>query len=199
MRMAWRSFIRNRRATLAAALAAAALVAFLLVYSDNIRRSEVELGNAYDTIPVDAYLAGTSATQPPRFNNELYQQILSSGFVAASRAAAECQVHSRDTLRALDSIEMDAALLEYAPGIEWLEGYDESLFAGEQAVCIAPRSAELALGEEARLPMRTRRSVVAVLTVVGLYGSEYDGYNGVTYYCPLPVLRGLYEENGMPF
>ena len=44
--------------------------------------------------------------------------------------------------------------------------------------------------------MRTRRSVVAVLTVVGLYGSEYDGYNGVTYYCPLPVLRGLYEENG---
>ena len=47
--------------------------------------------------------------------------------------------------------------------------------------------------------MRTRRSVVAVLTVVGLYGSEYDGYNGVTYYCPLPVLRGLYEENGMPF
>lgn len=199
MRMAWRSFIRNRRATLAAALAAAALVAFLLVYSDNIRRSEVELGNAYDTIPVDAYLAGTSATQPPRFNDELYQQILSSGFVAASRAAAECQVHSSDTLRALDSIEMDATLSEYAPGIEWLEGYDESLFAGEQAVCIAPRSAELALGEEARLPMRTRRSVVAVLTVVGLYGGGYDGFGGATYYCPLPVLRGLYEENGMPF
>ena len=83
--------------------------------------SEAELENAYATIPVDAYIMGASATQPPRFNDELYQQILSSGFVAASRAAAECQVHSRDTLRALDSIEMDAALSEYASGIEWLE------------------------------------------------------------------------------
>ena len=199
MYMAWISFTRNPRSNLAVIALVAALAAFISIFANNITMSEAELENAYATIPVDAYIMGASATQPPRFNDELYQQILSSGFVAASRAAAECQVHSRDTLRALDSIEMDAALLEYAPGIEWLEGYDESLFAGEQAVCIAPRSAELALGEEARLPMRTRRSVVAVLTVVGLYGSEYDGYNGVTYYCPLPVLRGLYEENGMPF
>lgn len=199
MYMAWISFTRNPRSNLAVIALVAALAAFISIFANNITMSEAELENAYATIPVNAYIMGASATQPPRFNDELYQQILSSGFVAASRAAAECQVHSRDTLRALDSIEMDAALLEYAPGIEWLEGYDESLFAGEQAVCIAPRSAELALGEEARFPMRTRRSVVAVLTVVGLYGSEYDGYNGVTYYCPRPVLRGLYEENGMPF
>ena len=72
MRMAWRNFIRNRRSTLAAVLAVAALAAFLLVYSDNIRRSEAELDNAYDTVPVNAYIAGASATQLPSFNETLW-------------------------------------------------------------------------------------------------------------------------------
>ena len=199
MRMAWRNFIRNRRSTLAAVLAVAALAAFLLVYSDNIRRSEAELDNAYETVPVNAYIAGASATQLPSFNETLYRAILDSGFVASSEAAAQCQVNDRDTLRALDSMQMDAPLSEYAPGMEWLEGYDESLFAGAEAVCVAPRGSGFALGDEVRLPVRTRRSAVAVLTVVGLYGSEFDYGDGRTYYCPLAFLRTLFEENNLSF
>ncbi len=196
MRMAWHSFTRNWRATLAALLTAAALTAFLLVYSDNIRRSEVELRNAYETVPVEAYLTGISEAQQPSFNETLINGILASGFVCSAQMAAQCQVNLGDVLRAMDTIEMAAALSEFKSSIEWLEGYDETLFAGREAVCIVPRGTQAALGDELRLSMRTRRSAVLTLKVVGLYGGGYEGVRKV-YYCPLACLRDFYGENGM--
>ncbi|HPK15672.1 MAG TPA: hypothetical protein PKW41_06725 [Clostridia bacterium] len=198
MRTAWRNFTRNRRATVAAVLAAAALTAFLLIFSHNIRVSEAELDNAYDTIPVSAYVAGSSATQPPRIGEALYADILGCGFVASSRAAAQYGVRAEDILRALDHIDADAPLREYASSIEWLQGYGEDVFTGNEAVCVAPRSAGLALGDTLEAPFRIRRSVAAKLVVAGLYGSELDaGMNGATFYCPLGTLRALFAENGL--
>jgi len=198
MRMAWRNFTRNRRATIVSALAAAALAGFLLIFSHNIRASEAELDNAYDTIPVSAYIAGSSATQAPRIGETLYGDILGCGFVASSRAAAQYGVRTEDTLRALDHIDADVPLRECASSIEWLEGYGEDIFAGNGAVCVAPRSLGLALGDTLEAPFRIRRSVAAELAVVGLYGSEFDiGMNGMTFYCPLGTLRALFAENGL--
>ena len=124
MRMAWRNFTRNRRATIVSALAAAALAGFLLIFSHNIRASEAELDNAYDTIPVSAYIAGSSATQAPRIGETLYGDILGCGFVASSRAAAQYGVRTEDTLRALDHI--DATMVMVGKEIYGRNAWDES-------------------------------------------------------------------------
>lgn len=198
MRMAWRNFIRNPRATIAAVLAAAALAGFLLIFSHSIRASETELDDAYATIPVNAYIAGASATQSPRISEKLYGEILASGFVASSRAVAQYGVNKEDALKALDDVGADVSLREYAPGIQWLEGYDESIFQDGEAVCVAPYFAGLALGDVLEAPLRLKSSAAMQLTVVGLYGSEWDtGMNGATFYCPLAYLRTFFTQNDM--
>lgn len=199
MRMAWRNFIRNTRSTAIAVLAVAAMTAFLLIYADNIRLSGAELDNAYETIPVEAYIAGQSANAAPRISEEIYASIINSGYVADSSAAARCGVGEKDTLMGIDNLNANVELKGYADGIEWLDGYDGSVFGGGETVCVVLRSAGYGLGDSVKTALRARPDDRITLTVVGLYDGMESLYGDVAFYCPLAALRTLMLNNGLAF
>lgn len=198
MKFAWRNFRRNRRVTAAAAAAVLALTFFLLAFSNSIRMSEATLDATYDRVTVSAHVAGRDAVQLPRIPEQLYQDILASGFVSSSYAMAQQQVNQSFLLRGLDHVTADPALAEYAPYIQWSAGYDPETFGGETAVCVAPRSAGYQLGDVFLTPIGVSTGIQKELTVVGLYGYELSETANV-FYCPLETLRVAFTENNLSF
>ena len=197
MNISWISFTRNTRSTLVVVALVAALAAFISVFTNSIRLSEAELENAYDSILVDAYIMGASATQLPQIKQATYDEIHSSGFIASSHAASKCAINAKDTLVALDSVEADSVLAESVGTIEWMEGYNEGVFASKEYVCVAHRASMLSIGDTMEAAFRYKRNAAFKLTVVGLYGSATAVNDGETYYCPMYTMRELLAEHNV--
>lgn len=199
MKTAWRNFIRNRGSNLISVLAAAVLTAFLLVYCNNIKLSEAELENAYETIPVTAYITNISAAYRPVISEERFDAVVNSGFVTSYITAAQCDINKDDTLKGLESIEADSLLEGLVEQTEWFEGYDESCLSGNDAVCIVPRTLGLAAGDTFSFKLGTSKETTE-LEVAAVYGSEFmSTSNGMVIYCPLASLKDIYEQNDTKF
>ena len=112
----------------------------------------------------------------------------------------------------MTSIYSDKRLLpEYGCEITWYEGYDESIFAGDEAVCLIPESkattkhydngnGEAVLYFEYSYMMHINGVPTVVesgeyectLKIVGTYTAG----DNLSIYCPLPIIEQVYEGLG---
>lgn len=79
----------------------------------------------------------------------------------------------------------------FSDSIEWLDGYDESIFGTDELVCVVP--ADFDGPEELRLTFSYKNDFACTLRVVGRYPA------GNTYiYCPYGVMELVYLRIGEP-
>ncbi len=200
MKLIWKNFIRNKDVTLAAVAAVAALTLFLLLYENSIRVYQQELGNTYAAMTVEGWVEGTKKGRAPVLTREEYTAIVDSGFVSDHSAQITCSSLSEHSiwLYGLEAPEKAPDLAAFLPHIQWQEGWDKSLFRGSEPVCVAPRGADLELGETMVFPLKKDSPETLKLTVVGLYGS-FGGGSLQRFYCPLIPLRDACLSAGLPF
>ena len=194
MKMAFRSFFRNRRVTVISIAAVLAMTVFLLTFANSIRLNQISLNEAFDSLEVTARIRG--ATGDPYLEEERFQAIVNSGFVEEYTTLTRFQQRGDATLQGVSSLEASAMLREALGFTTWLEGYDESALWGDEAVCLAPASAPLELGEEKIFFLVERENTVP-LKVVGLYELE-NGGNAESYFCPLAWLTQACRDRNIP-
>ena len=113
-------------------------------------------------------------------------------------------------LYGMNSIYSDKQLLpEYGCEIKWYEGYDESIFSGDEPVCLIPESKATADhydngGGEAELYFSySRRQMIDGVSVEvdsGEYECKlkivgtYTAGDELSIYCPFPIIEQVYEE-----
>lgn len=197
MKYVWKTLIRNKRITLAAVAAVAALTFFLSVFTSSIQSSKEQLKRIYEVTTVTARVAGYNTGVNASIGEELYRAILDSGFIKAHWALIQNKTEQQDLLRALNKTALVPDLEGWEPYIIWQEGYDITALEGDARVCLAPRSLELELGETVTLPLGGEyRKLHMELTVVGLYGKEYRSADELdVYYCPLTAMEDFLREN----
>ena len=197
MKYVWKTLIRNKRITLAAVAAVAALTFFLSVFTSSIQSSKEQLKRIYEVTTVTARVAGYNTGVNASIGEELYRAILDSGFIKAHWALIQNKTEQQDLLRALNKTALVPDLEGWEPYIIWQEGYDITALEGDARVCLAPRSLELELGETVILPLGGEyRKLHMELTVVGLYGKEYRSADELdVYYCPLTAMEDFLREN----
>ena len=202
IKTAWRNFVRNKWPSIVSVLISAALTAFILAFCSSIEMNKLERENAYDTIEVNAYIAGASATREPSISEDVFQALMNSGFIDSYTASMKCSVNGQDTLKGVDSVDIDVSLKEYAAAqsIEWLEGYSESVFTSDEMVCVVPGWLSLQNGEIYTAVLSNGKGTHE-MTVVGIYGSglSASSASGSIIYCPLATLKGIYEECGSTY
>ena len=194
MKMAFRSFFRNRRVTVISIAAVLAMTVFLLTFANSIRLNQISLNEAFDSLEVTARIRG--ATGDPYLEEERFRAIVNSGFVEEYTTLTRFQQRGDATLQGVSSLEASAMLREALGFTTWLEGYDESALWGDEAVCLAPASAPLELGEEKIFFLVERENTVP-LKVVGLYELE-NGGNAESYFCPLAWLTQACRDRNIP-
>jgi len=197
MKYVWKTLIRNKRITLAAVAAVAALTFFLSVFTSSIQSSREQLKRIYEVTTVTARVAGYNTGVNASIGEELYRAILDSGFIKAHWALIQNKTEQQDLLRALNKTALVPDLEGWEPYITWQEGYDITALEGDARVCLAPRSLELELGETVTLLLGGEyRKLHMELTVVGLYGKEYRSADELdVYYCPLTAMEDFLREN----
>ena len=197
MKYVWKTLIRNKRITLAAVAAVAALTFFLSVFTSSIQSSKEQLKRIYEVTTVTARVAGYNTGVNASIEEDLYRAILDSGFIKAHWALIQNKTEQQDLLRALNKTALVPDLEGWEPYIIWQEGYDITALEGDARVCLAPRSLELELGETITLPLGGEyRKLQMELTVVGLYGKEYRSADELdVYYCPLNAMEAFLREN----
>ena len=197
MKYVWKTLIRNKRITLAAVAAVAALTFFLSVFTSSIQSSREQLRRIYEVTTVTARVAGYNTGVNASIGEDLYRAILDSGFIKAHWALIQNKTEQQDLLRALNKTALVPDLEGWEPYIIWQEGYDITALEGDARVCLAPRSLELELGETVTLPLGGEyRKLHMDLTVVGLYGKEYRSADELdVYYCPLAAMEDFLREN----
>ncbi len=113
-------------------------------------------------------------------------------------------------LYGMTSIYSDKQLLpEYGCEIKWYEGYDESIFAGDEPVCLIPESKATAQhydngnGEAELYFFYSRRQMIDGVSVEvesGEYECKlkivgtYTAGDELSIYCPFPIIEQVYEE-----
>ncbi len=193
MRYALRSFWRNRRLTLCAALVVLLCTIFLLIFAQSMETYRQELTDSYSHLRATAQIRAAEADGTARLLSEHYQAILDSGFVTAHSAMVERRISSQQVLRGLDDPAIDPSLRDCLDAVEWRPGYDASIFSGTEAVCLVPdgQSAEDTL----RLHIGKQQYA---FTVAGVYGNARSNREGASvFYCPLETLRAIYKTEAL--
>ena len=197
MKYAWKTMIRNKRITLAAVAAVAALTIFLSVFTGSIQSSREQLDRIYEVTTVTARVSGYNTAVSASIPEELYRHIVDSGFVREHWSLIQKRVRSSNLLRALDQPALVPDLEGWMPYITWQEGYDSTVLQGREAVCLVPKHTEIPLGERLELPLEG--SATMELTVVGQYGEKYrSSQDTVVYYCPLGAMEDFLAAQGQP-
>lgn len=110
MKMAFRSFFRNRRVTVISIAAVLAMTVFLLTFANSIRLNQISLNEAFDSLEVTARIRG--ATGDPYLEEERFQAIVNSGFVEEYTTLTRFQQRGDATLQGVSSLEASAMLRE---------------------------------------------------------------------------------------
>ena len=188
MKYAWKSSIRNYRVTLSAIAAIAALAFFLSAFTGGIQKNREQLERVYEVTTVTAAVTGYQDAPTASLSEKQYQAIMNSGFVKTSTALIQKKLFGSGYVRGIDKIAADPNLEGWLPYMDWLEGYDDSLFSNKEAVCIAPRLEGLQPGTT--LTLKLAKDVEMPILVVGLYGSPYGvSPSEAIYYCSLDFLK----------
>lgn len=195
MRYALRSFWRNRRLTLCAALVVLLCTGFLLIFAQSLESYRQGLNDSFSRLHATAQIRAAEADGTARLLPEQYRAIVDSGFVASHSAMAERRISSQQVLRGLDDPTIDSALRDCLDAVEWNPGYDASVFSGTEAVCLVPDGQTT----ESTLHLHIGKQQYA-FTVAGVYGNAYTRREGASvFYCPLAVLQDIYGAEELSF
>ena len=197
MKMALRSFLRNRKVTLISIAAVLAMTAFLMVFTNSIRINQASLDDAYDNLEVKAHITAPTALADPYLEEARYQIIVNSGFVSEHAAMVRFKQSGSTTLRGVSDSSIDSMLEEALLFTTWLEGYDADILQGNQPVCLAPANSGVELGEQKEFFLIEKDTVVT-LTVVGLYELGYSS-GARAYYCSLDWLLDACHRLNVPY
>ena len=195
MKMAFHSFIRNRKVTIISIAVVLAMTAFLMAFTNSIRINQASLDDAYDNLEVKAHIAAATALADPYLEEERYRAIVDSGFVAEHAAMVRFKQSGSTTLRGVTDASIDSMLEEALLFTTWQEGYDERILQGDQPVCLAPADSGVELGEQKKFFLIEKENVVS-LTVVGLYELGYSS-GAKAYYCSMDWLLDTCHELGV--
>ena len=220
VRMTLKSIVRREFKSAVLLSVSLALALFLAVYANVITRHLQTLADLHDNIEVtaaftDPYCKSRSSLNLP----EVYIFALEdSGFI-------QKKFYTRDIVYQLEPWEEEVAenqfpvrpkrlvganafeaILDFgheaAVMPHFLEGYDKSLFGGEERVCIVSSKLAMTLGDEitltvAELPSTHPERILhgtVTLKIAGEYPSRHDE----TIYCPWAVMDEIYTELGLP-
>ena len=199
MKLIWKNFSRNKNITLAAVAAVSAMTLFLMLYMNSIRIYRQELTNTYTAMTVEGWVDGNKKGRAPVITQAEYTAIVDSGFIAEHSARITCSSLSStgQWLYGLEDPRGEPNLAAELSYLQWQEGFDASLFGGDDPVCVAPRSTGLDLGDTVIFPLKRDSAEVLELAVVGLYGGGGGGIQN--FYCPLASLRNAYQGAGLSF
>lgn len=198
MRYAWKSVTRNFHLTIAVVAAVATLTFFLSVFTNSIQRNQEQLERIYEETTVNASITGYMDAPTASLSQEQYHTIVNSGFVKTSAAMIQQKVNGNSLLRALNDTCLEPDLEGWLPYVSWLDGYDETVLLGEEAVCLLPQQSKVQLGDTVSLKMNNVKDTAPLeLLVVGLYGQEHMGsMQEIVYYCPLKTMEVYLSEGG---
>lgn len=230
-----KSHIQRRvPAGLAIVLLFGALAGFYGLFCHMIERKELEIEDAYDTIPVTVVLSNVQGTQTDRldiyehhirwFTSEEYayhgelQAVAFSSYVkdvlikstlyygvgSEGAEAFATDLPGTQRLVGLTAPEADRELASASePAIRFFAGYDESLFAGEETVCIVPESmldrlepdkdGILRITLSVQDAPKSEKATGVALTVAGCYA-----FDGEAIYCPWRIAADLQTRLGSP-
>ena len=139
----------------------------------------------------DAYSIGTKAGEMAT------EQELKTAFneVADERAKDK----TKQYLQAVNVMEANDDLLRQAEDIQWLEGYSEECFSGEETVCLLPEALGYLPGDwvPIRLKNLENETVIVCLQVAGVYPVNLN--DNVCAVLPIQTMERLYLEEEWAF
>lgn len=175
--------------------------------------------NVYQTIPVELTVTNLSATRAEDLEiPSWYLSVFTSTNTdSLAEYVKDLQVKSSHAITAVNGIGYPATLVgitsiscegqllpENGCNITWMDGYDETIFSESQALCIVPKDMLINVDtEEQKLVMDFSyiitnglyeepevREYQRTFTVAG----TYLGGDGVSVYCPYPVVEQIYRQ-----
>ena len=197
MKLVFRNVWRNRKLSLIATLMVAVSAFFLMVFSDNIATYEKKLDESCNSLKATAHIMGSNATATPQLTEAQYQSILNTGFVAEHSVMKDQKFGDNDVMRGINNPDIDVTLKVCMDNILWAEGYDISVFEGNEWICVAPANAWLEPGTQWDCLIEDQ---LITLTIAGVYGSKYVSRNsGMVYYCPIDTMKAIHKQLGLEF
>ena len=175
--------------------------------------------NVYQTIPVELTVTNLSATRAEDLEIPSWYLSVFTSMNTDSLAeyVKDVQVKSSHVLTAVNGIGYPATLVgitsiscdeqllpENGCNITWMDGYDETIFSGNEALCIVPKDLLINIdAEEQKLVMD-----FSYIITNGLYeepevhecqrtftvAGTYLGGDGISIYCPYPVVEQIYRQ-----
>lgn len=182
--------------------------------------NEKELRNyeeVYDTIPVELTVTNLLGTNADNLNAPMWvANVFTDNNYNLSGYAADVQIKSSYMIETVDGKEATAqlvgitstklapALLQMDGGVvKWTEGYDDSVFSGQDSVCVIPENMKndadsLALTFLHIIPPQSlndepiRKEYECTLKIVG----SYESSNNSVIYCPYNQIIDVYKNLG---
>lgn len=191
MKYSLRNFWRNRRVSLISTAVVLVSSLFLMIFFSSIATYQDELRESYSALKASAHITAYNSNEKPELPTDIYQAILATGFVDRHGVMADHMITDKDVLRGINSPDIDPSLHDCIDDVEWMAGYDRSVFDGDAMVCLVPdllrhdykETWELSIGKS-----------VYTFTVAGVYGNAFsNGDDGFVYYCPVNTLKKIYE------
>lgn len=217
---ALKSIFRRKSKSTVVLLVSLAMALFIAMYANAIAEHLQTLDNLYVNIEVTAAFTDSYCKRKNDLNlqekyilaledsgfirQEFYTRYMAYQFEPWDEEEAEQQTHVRNSrLVGANHIQAISSFSHAAMEMpQYLEGYDEALFAQEEPVCIVSSKLGLNLGDEITMTVvehpsnhsQGPRHGIVTLTVVGVYPSQFAD----TIYCPWAVMDGIYTELGLP-
>ncbi len=214
----FRHIIRRLRRAPIPAVGVLLFAAILAAQLCGLQRSNEAEREKYDrtlrTIPVEFSVTNLSATYARDLNIPYWiadvftQEDGLAPFVSDLQRVCKHSIagmHQSHTLVGITSLALSDELWpENGTSIFWEEGYGESVFAGNDPVCLVPdamvASTQAETGEKyvelAFINYNTtpKKAYSCRLRVIG----TYRGGDGKAIYCPYPICENVYRELGEP-
>ncbi len=197
MKYSLRNFWRNRRISLISTAVVLVSALFLMIFFNSIATYQAELWESYSVLKASAHITASDSSKKPRLPVDTYQVILETGFLVNHGVMADHMISDKDVLRGVNGPDIDPSLRDCIDDVEWLEGYDHSVFDGDAMVCLMPNDWKTDYGDSWECWIG---KTAYTFNVAGIYGNKYSSKdNGSVYYCPVNTLKAIYEAEGLEF
>ena len=197
MKYSLRNFWRNRRVSLISVAVMLVSALFLMIFFSSITTYQQELWQSYSALKASAHITAYNSGEKPKLPVDTYQAILDTGFPVNHGVMVDHMITDKDVLRGVNGADIDPSLRDCIEDVEWMEGYDASIFQSDAMVCLVPN--DWSTDYEATWECWIGENNYT-FTVSGIYGNKFSSKdNGSVYYCPVNTLKAIYEAEGWTF
>ncbi len=197
MKYSLRNFWRNRRVSLISTAVVLVSALFLMIFFNSISTYQAELWASYSALRASAHITAYNPGEKPKLPVKTYQAILDTGFLMSYGVMADHMITDMDVLRSVNGADIDPSLRDCIDDVEWMEGYDRTIFDGDALVCLVPNDWRTDYEDtwECWIGQNNYTFIVA-----GIYGNKFSSKdNGEVYYCPVNALKAIYERENLEF